>query len=375
MRGSCRGRHRVWAAVGVLLVALLAGATSTSCASATTSTTGARRSPGSSSTTSTPACPDHHPGRRSTQPRQPHRPPQPVPRGAGASFPVCVIRSHGVTRHDRGRRQPGSHGCALGAAIDVVLKQAGGDASKRVTLLDTVLQQLDVVQGVVEKVHVGAHQRLLSPLAGARRKLVSELDGAPARLTRLRSRHGAAAPLVGPSRYLLLASNNAEMRGGGRLRRCRVASSRSRTATSSSASSSSWSASGSPGPRTCSPPPAGPTRTTPGCGARATSRRPPRRTSRTGPIYQAMSPAAGFGKVDGVLDVDAVALRNPAVGGRSGGPRGREVRRAQRRAAAAQRELPPVRRHRRPTGAAAWSCSRRWPRPSSRPSSSGTSRS
>jgi hypothetical protein len=218
---------------------------------------------------------------------------------------------HGVRDMTEVAADLGRTGVGSARAIDKVLKQAGGDASKRVTLLDTVLQQLDVVQGVVGKVHVGAHERLLSPLAGARRKLVSELDAAPARLDEARFYvTGLRRLLVGPSRYLLLASNNAEMRGGAGsplsggvvtiqngdiefgefkqlvgIRIPRPAEVFAPASWTDTYNSWVW-----------------------GQSYLETSASP--NFSVTGPIYQAMAPAAGFGAVDGVLDVDAVALRN-----------------------------------------------------------------
>lgn len=109
----------------------------------------------------------------------------------------------------------GRTGVEAAVAIDRVLEQAGGDASKRVTLLDTVLEQLDRVEAELTEVRVGADGRLITPLADARTKLVQELEDAPARLDEARFYlAGLRRLLAGPSHYLVLGANNAEMRGG-----------------------------------------------------------------------------------------------------------------------------------------------------------------
>ena len=204
----------------------------------------------------------------------------------------------------------GQTGVGASQAIDKVLKQAGGDASKRVTLLDTVLQQLDVVQGVISKVHIGAHGRLLSPLAHARTKVVDELDRAPARLDQARFYvRGLRRLLAGPSNYLLLAGNNAEMRGGAGM----PLSGGVVTITDGNIAFGQFKQLSEL--RFGSPPVTYPAswnntyrRWSLGRSYLETAVSP--NFAITGPMYQQMAPAAGFGNVDGVLEVDAVALRN-----------------------------------------------------------------
>jgi hypothetical protein len=109
----------------------------------------------------------------------------------------------------------GKAGVASALTIDQVLQDAGGDPAKRVVLLDTVLDELDRIEDVIAEVDDPAGGSLVRPLASARRQLVDELHRAPQRLDEARFYvEGLRRLLVGPSRYLVLAANNAEMRGG-----------------------------------------------------------------------------------------------------------------------------------------------------------------
>ena len=204
----------------------------------------------------------------------------------------------------------GRTGVTSASKIDRVLKAAGGDASQRVTLLDTVLQQLDTVDATIADVHVGAQGRLLLPLAHARKEVVHQLEKAPDRLDEARFYvRGVRRLLAGPSRYLVLAANNAEMRGGAGMPLSGGVATISdgdiefgdfvplaylkfpAPAVSFPASWSNtyyrWSI-GKTFPET-SVSPSFPV---------------------TAPIYQAMAESMGLGPVDGVLEVDAVALKN-----------------------------------------------------------------
>jgi hypothetical protein len=204
----------------------------------------------------------------------------------------------------------GRTGVTASKAIDRQLKKAGGDASKRVTLLDTVSQQLDVVQGVIAKTHVGAHGPLLLPLAHAREQLVHELDKAPSRLDEARFYvDGLRRLLVGPSHYMVLAANNAEMRGGAgmplqggvvtiadgdiefgdflQLAYQKFPPPPVWYPASWRSTYVRWSI-GKSFPETAVSP----------------------NFPVTAPIYEEMAQAMGFGHVDGVLEVDAVALSN-----------------------------------------------------------------
>ena len=75
--------------------------------------------------------------------------------------------------------------------------------------------RLDDIEGTVADLDVGAEGDLLGPLANARQRVVAELDRVPERLDEARGYVGGLRRLLaGPSRYLLLGANNAEMRGG-----------------------------------------------------------------------------------------------------------------------------------------------------------------
>lgn len=194
--------------------------------------------------------------------------------------------------------------------IDEVVERAGGDPSQRVTLLDTVLEELDRVEQIVADVEVGAEGRLLGPLADVREDLVEELDRVPARFDEARFYvQGLRRLLVGPSRYLVLAANNAEMRGGAgmplsggvvtiangdiefgafrQLAYLRFGAPPVEYPESWRSTYHRWGIGRSFPESSVSP-----------------------NFAVTGPMYQAMGEAVGFGPVDGVLEVDAVALRH-----------------------------------------------------------------
>lgn len=106
-----------------------------------------------------------------------------------------------------------AHGAAV--AIGHQVDAAGGRPSARIDLLDTVLAQVDRINARLSSVHVGAGGWLLPPLAGARAEVRRKVDHAHARL--VESRRSVVALrrfLAGPTRMLVLAANNAEMRGG-----------------------------------------------------------------------------------------------------------------------------------------------------------------
>ena len=217
---------------------------------------------------------------------------------------------HGVRDMTELAERLGRTGVQSSLAIDKVLQQAGGDASKRVTLLDTVLTELDRVEGVIDEVQIGAHGRLLRPLADARHQLVDELDRAPDRLDEARFYVGGLRRLLaGPSRYLLLGANNAEMRGGAGM----PLSAGVVTITNGDIEFGEFVQLS--GLRFGTPPVTFPEawrstyyRWRIGRSFLETSASP--NFAVTGPMYQEMAEAAGFGHVDGVLEVDAVALKN-----------------------------------------------------------------
>ncbi len=203
----------------------------------------------------------------------------------------------------------GAAGVESSLTIDRVLEDAGGDPAKRVTLLDTVLDELDRIEAIVADVDVGAEGALVAPLHDAREELEDELDRAPQRFDEARFYvEGLRRLLVGPSRYLVLAANNAEMRGGAGMPLSGgvvsiangdiefgdfVQLAYQQIGNPPVTFPASWSntyfrwAFGRSFPETAVSP----------------------NFPVTGPMYQAMGESLGFGQVDGVLEVDAVALR------------------------------------------------------------------
>lgn len=194
------------------------------------------------------------------------------------------------------------------ARVDAALAEADGPGG-RVGLLDTVAQEADVLQAALEEVDVGSDDGLLGPVADAHDELVHAVGDAA---ERLRDGRRILDPLrdllAGPHTYLLLAANNAEMAGGAGLAlsagRLTFADGDIRL-----------------GPMV----PAGDLRsgqrveaplalrqvyesTGIGLDLRSTTRSPD--LAATGPVAVALAEASGWGPLDGVLVVDAVALRD-----------------------------------------------------------------
>lgn len=100
-------------------------------------------------------------------------------------------------------------------AIDADLQRAGSEPRARLDLLSTVVAELDRIEAEAGRTDLGRDGLLVGPLRTARERLESELDDLPGRFAEARVRVDALARLLdGPTRYLVLAGNNAEMRGG-----------------------------------------------------------------------------------------------------------------------------------------------------------------
>jgi hypothetical protein len=195
-------------------------------------------------------------------------------------------------------------------AIDVVLQEAGAEASARVTLLDTVLEQLDVIEATIDDIDVGAGGRLLGPLATARKKVDDTLADAPDRLDEARFQvEGLRDLLAGPSRYLVLAANNAEMRGGaGMPLSGGVVSIENGDIEFGEFIQLAMPYFEKPDFPYPSEWPTTYFRWDYGVNFLETAVSPNFGT--TGPLYTEMAAKAGFGEVDGVLEIDVVALRH-----------------------------------------------------------------
>ncbi len=205
--------------------------------------------------------------------------------------------------------QLGSAARETAETIEVDLDRAAGDPSARVDLLDTVLTELDDIEEVVDRLEVGAEGRLVGPLAKARQAVVDELTNAPDRLDEARGYlQGMRRLLAGPSHYLLLAGNNAEMRGGaGMPLSGGVVTISDGDIDFGDFTQLAYKDLGQPDVQVPQVLRDTYRRWNIGRSYLETAVSP--NFEVTGPIYRGMAPNAGFGEVDGVLQVDAVALR------------------------------------------------------------------
>lgn len=102
-----------------------------------------------------------------------------------------------------------------GARISTGLDRAGGEPAARVELLDLVLAELDRIEALAGDVDLGSQAGVVPPLRDARADLAESLGEVPARFGDLRSQLGALRRLLaGPTSYLVVVGNNAEMRTG-----------------------------------------------------------------------------------------------------------------------------------------------------------------
>lgn len=110
----------------------------------------------------------------------------------------------------------GDIGAAAARSIQTKLDAAAGGPAGRVALLDTALTEVGRARVRLDTIKVGRDRWTLPPLRGARANLAVGLDRARTRLRDASVLAGALRRMfVGPSRVLILAGNNAEMRSGG----------------------------------------------------------------------------------------------------------------------------------------------------------------
>lgn len=103
---------------------------------------------------------------------------------------------------------------ASARSIERGLDDAAGSPPARVALLGTVLRELDRIEAVARAVDVGDAGPLLPQLDRARDQLEANLASVPGRFASARRDVTALRDfLQGPTRHLVLAGNNAEMRG------------------------------------------------------------------------------------------------------------------------------------------------------------------
>ena len=100
--------------------------------------------------------------------------------------------------------------------IDAALNAAKHDKHARVTLCDIAISAETDVQRELAAVDIGAKGWLVPPLASGRKELVEKIAKAQSQLTdAVRLTHAMRTFLAGPSKYLVLGGNNAEMRALG----------------------------------------------------------------------------------------------------------------------------------------------------------------
>jgi hypothetical protein len=99
--------------------------------------------------------------------------------------------------------------------VHAVLDAPHAAGPERVAALRRLATAAGAATRALDRVDTGPVSGLLSPLAAKRNELVTQLDDAQGRLARAAAAAGAAATILeGPQTYLVLASNNAEMRAG-----------------------------------------------------------------------------------------------------------------------------------------------------------------
>ena len=108
----------------------------------------------------------------------------------------------------------GRAGASAAQKLDAQLDKAGEPAG-RLALLDLAMDEIDTIEGIVDRSDLGPSEQLASPLRDAHADLERTLRRARRKLDEGRA---LIAPvrqmLAGPTSLLLLAANNSEMAGG-----------------------------------------------------------------------------------------------------------------------------------------------------------------
>ena len=153
---------------------------------------------------------------RAPRPGRPDRRSEPVPLGAQRR-PGRRRAGRRAAHADGSRRRPRRRAPARPpAAIDVDLEEAAASRPPRLRLLATIADELDRIEAEVADIDLGEDRPARRP-AGRRTVRAREPSstGVPERFAEARTRVRALQRVLeGPTRYLVLAANNAEMRGG-----------------------------------------------------------------------------------------------------------------------------------------------------------------
>ena len=137
-----------------------------------------------------------------------------LPLRALSVLPVLDDQIAGVRTLTGATAELGRVGAAAAANIDAELEGAG-QPEGRIALLDVALDELDRIDATLAEIDLGRGNDLLGPLQGAHGDLEGTIQRAREKLAEGRELVGPVRTmLAGPSTYLLLAANNAEMAGG-----------------------------------------------------------------------------------------------------------------------------------------------------------------
>ncbi len=132
-----------------------------------------------------------------------------------APLPVVGDQVHAIRDLSGAADELGGEARTTGTRIASALDRASTAPAARIDLLDTVLAELDRIEGVAAHLDVGAHGHLLGPLADARASIEHSLGEVPDKLAPVQAQVRALRDLLqGPSSYLVMVGNNAEMRAG-----------------------------------------------------------------------------------------------------------------------------------------------------------------
>ncbi|HEX4867993.1 MAG TPA: DUF4012 domain-containing protein [Acidimicrobiales bacterium] len=194
------------------------------------------------------------------------------------------------------------------ARVDAALAEAGRPGG-RVRLVDVVEQEAATLQAAVARTDLGPGGGLVGPLGDARRNLDRALDAGADHLAAARRVLDPLRQLLaGPHTYLLLAANNAEMAGGAGL----ALSAGRLTFEDGQLHLGAMVPAGDlrSGQRVDAPLALRQVYESTGVGLdlRSTTRSPD--LTATGPVAVELAEANGWGPIDGVIVVDAVALRD-----------------------------------------------------------------
>ncbi len=137
-----------------------------------------------------------------------------LPLRALSLLPVVDDQIEGVRTLTGATAELGRVGAEAAANIDAELAGAG-QPEGRIALLDVALAELDRIDATLADLDLGDDADLLGPLQSARADLEGTIERARTKLDEGRDLvRPVREMLAGPSTYLLLAANNAEMAGG-----------------------------------------------------------------------------------------------------------------------------------------------------------------